>query len=101
MIDLFGCAGHIEDALAVTKKMPFQPNLVSWVAVLGACERWRNVEVGRYAFEHVVRLDQRKSAAYVLMSNIYVHAGMWEDYGKIQVMRKSSNKLEVWTELVN
>lgn len=90
MIDLLGRAGHIVKALSMIKKMPMQPDLVVWHTVLGACRKWYNVNLGRVAFEHAVRLDERVAATYLFMFNIYMDAGMHEDADKIEAMRNEN-----------
>lgn len=78
--------------------MPLEPDVVVWVTVLGACQKWKDVEVGRCAFQAALSLDKKCATAYVLMSNIYAQAHMWDDHNKIQVMRKDAG---AWTELVD
>ena len=46
---------------------------------MGSCQKWGNVKVGKVAFDHAVRLDERCTTAYVSMSNIYASASMQED----------------------
>ena len=45
------------------------------------------MELGRWAFEHAVQLDENDTVAYVLMSNIYADAHMQEDTKQVEVMR--------------
>jgi pentatricopeptide repeat protein len=93
MVDLFARAGHFDKALLVIKEMPMFDYLPVWTSVLGACQKWGNVDVGRLAFDHAVQWDGKDSALYVCMSNIYALAaqqdpdkfdsvkaqeGMWE-----------------------
>jgi pentatricopeptide repeat protein len=49
-----------------------------WVALLGGCGRWANLELGRWAFEQSLPLNDTHAATYVYMSNIYAAAGMRE-----------------------
>lgn len=79
MVDLLGRAGQLDEAIAMVKKMPSQPDLVVWDMVLGACQKWGNAELGRQAFDYVVGLDENHSAAYILLSNIYVDPHLWND----------------------
>ena len=72
IVDLLGRAGHLEDAISVLQEMPFQPDLVLLRAMLGACRKRGNLELGEEMFEFAVGLDEKHSGSYVLMSNIYV-----------------------------
>eukprot|EP00250_Pteridium_aquilinum_P002431 c12646_g1_i1 orf=3-239(+) len=76
MVDLLGRVGHVDKAVAMIWRMPMHPDIMSWQKVLGACRKWGDVELGRHAFEHAVRLDERGTAAYVCMSNIYADVNM-------------------------
>ncbi|XP_024529237.1 pentatricopeptide repeat-containing protein At3g26782, mitochondrial-like [Selaginella moellendorffii] len=71
MIDLLGRASHLEEALAMVKGMPYEANVITWTTVLGACEKWKNVEIGRAAFNSLLELDEQRGAAYALMANLY------------------------------
>ena len=72
IIDLLGRAGQLDCALAMTEKICTNHDLILWHAVLGACQKSGNLELGKHAFEHVLQLDGTDSAAYIFMSNIYV-----------------------------
>ncbi|KAI5067683.1 hypothetical protein GOP47_0018211 [Adiantum capillus-veneris] len=87
MVDLLGRAGHLDKAGSMIKEIPFPKNILIWTALLGACQIWGDVNIGRWAFEEAVLVDRTDSAAYILMSNIYVAAGMPDDAKKIDAMR--------------
>ncbi|KAH7432875.1 hypothetical protein KP509_07G044100 [Ceratopteris richardii] len=76
LIDLFGRAGFLRMVKILTLNMPFHPNLTVWHCILAACQRWGNVELGNFAFENAIQLDDEDAAAYILMSNIYSSTGM-------------------------
>jgi hypothetical protein len=42
-----------------------------FLSVLGACCKWRNLELARWAFEQALRLDAGCLSAYVCMQNVY------------------------------
>eukprot|EP00246_Nothoceros_aenigmaticus_P010817 TRINITY_DN2769_c4_g1_i1.p2 TRINITY_DN2769_c4_g1~~TRINITY_DN2769_c4_g1_i1.p2 ORF type:complete len:128 (-),score=29.05 TRINITY_DN2769_c4_g1_i1:62-412(-) len=79
----------------MARDVPFQSDCALWHTLLGACQTWSNVEVGRQAFDCAVSVDERSDAAYVLMTNIYASAQMWEEAKEMQAMRK---RLGVWKE---
>ncbi|KAH7277714.1 hypothetical protein KP509_38G003700 [Ceratopteris richardii] len=74
MLDLFGRAGHMEEAFAMVENMPFHPRGVVWDTMLGACRKWRNADLGKHAFDHAVMINEKNVAAYICMSNIYASA---------------------------
>lgn len=87
MVDLLGRAGQLENAIQMVKNMPFQPHREVLRSMLGACRKWKNVEIGKEVFEQAVRLDQSDPAAYVVMSSIYSAAHLLEEAKEIQAMR--------------
>eukprot|EP00250_Pteridium_aquilinum_P022258 c25334_g3_i4 orf=2-421(+) len=91
MIDLFGRAGHLEKAVQVIQEMPSSDYSAVWHALLGACQKWGDVSVGRWAFEQAVQVDKSDGPAYVLMANIYAAAGMQENAKNIETMRIRNN----------
>jgi pentatricopeptide repeat protein len=74
MVDLLGRAGHIETALLMIRRMPLHPGIVAWHAVLGACRKWGDIEIGREAFDHAMGLDESSTAAHLCMINIFSDA---------------------------
>eukprot|EP00246_Nothoceros_aenigmaticus_P010396 TRINITY_DN2687_c2_g1_i1.p1 TRINITY_DN2687_c2_g1~~TRINITY_DN2687_c2_g1_i1.p1 ORF type:complete len:349 (-),score=51.78 TRINITY_DN2687_c2_g1_i1:471-1484(-) len=90
MVDLFGRAGHLAKAMEVVKAIPFHPDSAVWKCVLGACRKWKNVALGKQAFDCAVRLDNGDAATYVLMENIYSDAHMWLESNEIHALRAKS-----------
>ncbi|KAI5067829.1 hypothetical protein GOP47_0018357 [Adiantum capillus-veneris] len=87
MIDLFGRAGLLQEAVAIAQEISSCGNLTMWHTLLGACQKWGYVKLGRWAFDQVVRLDEGDDANYVSMRNIYAAAGRQEDANMIEAMR--------------
>jgi pentatricopeptide repeat protein len=97
MIDLFGRAGHFEKLQALLLNaipcpghyLPFFKN------ILGSCRKWRNVKLGRWAFEKSMQLDARCGAAYVCMRNIYATAGMQAEADRIEALRAKNKASKI------
>lgn len=90
MADLLGRAGCVLEAEDLLESVPFRPDIVGWTSLLGSCSTQGNVKVGRRCFDRIL-MEGGCSSAYLLMSNIYTHAGMWEDAEKIEEMRIRAN----------
>ncbi|KAJ7568880.1 hypothetical protein O6H91_01G051500 [Diphasiastrum complanatum] len=75
MVDLLCRAGYLADAEDFINEMPIQPNAVVWMTLLGAARNHGQVEVGRRAFDYVVKLEPENAAAYILLSSIYAAVG--------------------------
>ncbi|KAH7428932.1 hypothetical protein KP509_09G023800 [Ceratopteris richardii] len=87
LTDLFSRAGQLEAAVAILESMPYEPDLVTWSTLLGASRIFADVHLGKQSFEWVARLDRGNAAAFIVMSNIYAEADMWEDAERIDSER--------------
>eukprot|EP01018_Ginkgo_biloba_P001571 Gb_40472 [translate_table: standard] len=88
MVDLFGRAGHLDEAHDFINKMPIQPDATVWSCLLGACRIHNNIELGEQVAERLFELNPQNSSPYVLLSNIYAAAGRWDDTENVRKMMK-------------
>jgi len=88
MVDLFGRAGLLDEARDFINKMPIEPDATVWGCLLGACRIHNNTELGKWAAEQLFKLDPDNATAYVVLSNSYAAAGMWEDTENVRRMMK-------------
>ncbi|KAF8413497.1 hypothetical protein HHK36_001484 [Tetracentron sinense] len=88
IVDLFGRAGRLEEALSIIESMPFDPDAGIWGALLGACRIHGNVELAELASKHLFELDPQNSGYYVLLSNLHADAGQWKNVLKIRSLMK-------------
>ncbi|XP_062094498.1 pentatricopeptide repeat-containing protein At3g57430, chloroplastic [Humulus lupulus] len=79
VVDLLGRAGKVREAFQLINTMP--PNYDkagAWSSLLGACRIHQNVEIGEIAAENLLQLEPNVASHYVLLSNIYSSAGLWD-----------------------
>ncbi|CBI36364.3 unnamed protein product, partial [Vitis vinifera] len=88
MVDLLGRAGRLEDAKEFVEKMPIEPEVSTWGALLGACRVHKDMDMGRLAAQRLFELDPQNPGPYVIMSNIYAAAGRWKEVEDIRQMMK-------------
>eukprot|EP01018_Ginkgo_biloba_P022537 Gb_14902 [translate_table: standard] len=88
LVDLLARAGHLDEAEIFINGMPFQPSAFVWRTLLGACRVYGNLHLGKRAAEHVFEMEPEDDATYVLLSNIYAGAGMWDNVAKVRNMMK-------------
>ncbi|KAI5082556.1 hypothetical protein GOP47_0002299 [Adiantum capillus-veneris] len=93
IVDLLGRAGCLDEAVAILKKFPCQPNLVTWSTLLGACRKWGDIELARQAFESAHIADEKHAAVFIAMARIYASANMWEDAKLVQGTQHASKGL--------
>ncbi|XP_019158618.1 PREDICTED: pentatricopeptide repeat-containing protein At3g24000, mitochondrial isoform X2 [Ipomoea nil] len=105
IVDLLGRAGQLDRAQSFIKDMPIEPTAAIWKALLGACRKHKNMELGVFAAERVFELDPYDSGPHILLSNIYASAGRLSDAAKVRkAMNDSGVKKEPacsWLELEN
>ncbi|CAK7336850.1 unnamed protein product [Dovyalis caffra] len=100
MVDLLGRAGLLEEAFAMIKSMPMEPDVVIWRALLGACRTYKKPELGEVAMKNISRL---RSGDYVLLSNIYCSQKRWDTAQGVweMMIKKRVHKIrgKSWFEL--
>ncbi|XP_062115734.1 putative pentatricopeptide repeat-containing protein At5g52630 [Humulus lupulus] len=91
IIDLLGRSGRLSEAEDFIQRMPVPPNDLVWRSLLASCKIHRNLELGRKAAEHLLKLDPSDDSAYVLYSNICAATGRWEDVESVRTLMGSHN----------
>jgi pentatricopeptide repeat protein len=89
MVDLLGRAGQLSESAEIVRNMPFQANSDVWGALLGSCRLHGNIELARWAAEHLFELKPEHSGYYTLLMNMYAEAGMWGEANEIKTLMKS------------
>ncbi|KAH9744575.1 hypothetical protein KPL70_003758 [Citrus sinensis] len=101
LVDLLSRAGELEQALNIVESMPMKPNLALWGTLLLACRNHQNVTLAEVVVEGLVELKADDCGLYVLLSNIYADAGMWEHALRIRkMMRKRKIKKETGRSVI-
>ncbi|GAB4839944.1 Putative pentatricopeptide repeat-containing protein At5g40405, partial [Ancistrocladus abbreviatus] len=89
MVDLYGRAGRLEDALDVIHNMPMKPHAGAWGALLNACRMYKNKELGELASRKIVELEGRNHGSYVQLSNIYAESKDWNRATNVREIMKA------------
>ncbi|KAK8933544.1 Pentatricopeptide repeat-containing protein [Platanthera zijinensis] len=84
MTDLLGRVGFIVEAHELVQSMPVEPNAAVWGALLGACRIHVNPEIAKIASERLFQLEPEGIGHYIVLSNIYASAGMWDEVSKLR-----------------
>lgn len=88
LVDILSRAGQLEKASKIIQEMPFQADGGVWGALLAACSVYLNVELGELAAQKIVEVDPHHSGAYIVLSNIYAAAGMWDEVTRVRLQMK-------------
>ncbi|TKY60842.1 Pentatricopeptide repeat-containing protein [Spatholobus suberectus] len=86
MVDLLGRAGLLEDARRMVEEMPMKPNPVVWGCLMGACEKYGNVDLAEWVAKHLQELEPWNDGVYVVLSNIYANRGLWKEVERIRLL---------------
>ncbi|KAJ4894940.1 Pentatricopeptide repeat-containing protein [Raphanus sativus] len=82
LVDLLGRAGLLEEALEIIQKS--MPNDVVWRSFLSSCRVHQNVELGKIAARELIKLSSHNPGDYLVISNMYAQAQMWEDVARVR-----------------
>ncbi|KAK9279942.1 hypothetical protein L1049_013626 [Liquidambar formosana] len=88
MVDLYGRAGRLADALGVIQNMPMEADVLAWKAILSSSMKHGQVAIGENAALKAIGLAPKDSSCYVLLSNIYAKAGRWDDVAKVRLIMR-------------
>ncbi|CAN6344889.1 unnamed protein product [Urochloa humidicola] len=94
MVDLLGRSGLVEEALDFINEMPCKADALVWKTLLGACKTHNNMDIGEVAANHVIELEPQDPAPYVLLSNLYADAGLWDQVATIRSAMRDKNLMK-------
>ncbi|KAL6188870.1 hypothetical protein ACLB2K_040261 [Fragaria x ananassa] len=83
-LDLLSRSGHLGEALNVISSMPFEPDEPTWAALLSACKHHGDTQMGIRVADHLLSLNPEDPSSYILLSNVYAGAGMWQNVAKVR-----------------
>ncbi|XVE94313.1 hypothetical protein REPUB_Repub01dG0270300 [Reevesia pubescens] len=96
IVDLLGRAGQVEEAYKLINAMPPELDKAgAWSSLLGSCRIHQNVEIGEIAARNLFQLEPEVASHYVLLSNIYSSAQLWD---KAMDVRKKMKEMGVRKE---
>ncbi|KAI3445638.1 hypothetical protein Pfo_002303 [Paulownia fortunei] len=91
VIDLLGRAGRLVEAYDLISQMPMQAGASVWGSLLAAGRCHRNLEIAELAAKKLFIVEPENSGNYVILSNMYAEAGMWEEVDNLRALLKSQN----------
>ncbi|XP_031270915.1 pentatricopeptide repeat-containing protein At2g34400-like [Pistacia vera] len=88
MVDLLARAGHVHEAWDFIEKMPEKPDEIVLGAMLGACQKQRNVDVSQRVMQLLLEIEPSNSGNYVISSKIYRNLRMWDESAKMRMLMR-------------
>ncbi|OAY64536.1 putative pentatricopeptide repeat-containing protein [Ananas comosus] len=84
VVDLYGRAGRLGEALAFINAMPTAPHAGAWGALLHACRLHGDVALGEHATRRILESESANDAAHVLLSNTYAASRDWAGVSRVR-----------------
>ncbi|GKC31618.1 pentatricopeptide repeat-containing protein [Tanacetum coccineum] len=91
MVDLLGRAGQLQEAENLLLKMPGEPDDVVLKALLGACKKHGNIEIGERVAKRLLEIDPQDGAPYVALSNMYASLANWDGVTETRLKMKEND----------
>lgn len=102
-IDLLGRAGRLTEAKELINDMPFEPDVMVWKTLLGACRACGDIQLATQVAGNLLELDPGDHCTYVLLSDIYGHLKKWDEKASIKRLMREKRVKKVpgwsWIEL--
>ena len=76
-VGVLGYWGLLEEAEEMISKMPFEPDVSVWRALLDSCRIHSNTTIGKRVAKHILALEPKDPSTYILISNLYSASGRW------------------------
>lgn len=83
-ISVLGRWGLLEEAEETIRKMPFEPNVYVWRALLDSCRINKNERLEKLAAKYILALEPKDPFTYILKSNLYSASGRWHYSEKVR-----------------
>ena len=104
-VDLYGRAGQLDKAKELIDSMPFRPDAMVWMTLLGACKIHGNMELASDVASYLLVEEPRQHSTFVLLSSMFSGLGMWSDRATVQKVMKNRGLSKVpgwsWIEVKN
>uniref|UniRef100_A0A165ZA50 DYW domain-containing protein n=1 Tax=Daucus carota subsp. sativus TaxID=79200 RepID=A0A165ZA50_DAUCS len=86
-------------AMGVGSQMEFEPNEFIWSNLIAGCRSHGNLELAYYAAEQLLNLNPKDCETYVLLLNMYLSAGKYQDVSRVKKRMKIEKvgKLKDWS----
>lgn len=103
MVDLLSRAGRVYEAWDFIQKMPEKPDEILLGALLGACHKLKNVDIGERVMHLLLEIEPSNSGNYVISSRIYANMRRWDDSARMRVLMKQKGVVKTpgcsWIDL--
>ncbi|CAH2059428.1 unnamed protein product, partial [Thlaspi arvense] len=104
MIDLLSRAGQLNEAWEFMERFPGKPDEVMLGAILGACQKRKDVVIGEKAMRMLMEMEEAKNAGnYVISSKVFADMKMWDECAKMRALMRERGVVKTpgcsWIEI--
>lgn len=103
IVDLYGRAGRLQEALEFIEQMPVEPDSSIWLALLTACRIHGNAGLALLAAEHLLELEPGNISLRPMILNTFALYGKSEHVLKLKKLEKDGVPKKIigqsWTEI--
>ncbi|XP_047314930.1 pentatricopeptide repeat-containing protein At3g16610 [Impatiens glandulifera] len=89
MVDLLGRVGELDEAYRFIQRMPIDPDVRIWSALLSGCKVYKNIELGEKVAFKIQSIGPESTGNFVLLSNMYSDAGRWNDAADARIAQRN------------
>ncbi|KAF7818559.1 pentatricopeptide repeat-containing protein [Senna tora] len=89
MVGVLSRAGKLSEAADFISKMSIEPSARVWGALLHGASVYGDVEMGKFACDHLFEIEPENTGNYIIMANLYSQAGRWEEADKVRGKMKA------------
>jgi pentatricopeptide repeat protein len=105
MVDLYGRAGRLDETKEFIHANGISHLSSVWKSFLSSCRLHKNLELGKWVSENLLRLEPSDEGPYVLMSNMCAVNLRWEEAAQMRrlMQQRGINKVpgQSWIQLKN
>lgn len=76
-VSVLGEWGSLEEAEDMISKMPFEPKISVWRALLNSCDSHSDSTVGKRIANHILAMKPEDPSTFILVSNLLSASGRW------------------------
>ncbi|WVY96608.1 hypothetical protein V8G54_028759 [Vigna mungo] len=88
MVGVLSRAGKLSEATLFISEMPIKPSAKVWGALLHGASVYGDVEVGKFACDHLFEIEPENTGNYMIMANLLSNAGKWEQAREVRERMK-------------
>ncbi|KAL8537300.1 hypothetical protein ACS0TY_012450 [Phlomoides rotata] len=90
MVDLLSRAGRVYEAWDFIQKMPKKPDEILLGALLVACQKQKNLDIGERVIQLLLEMEPSNSGNYIISSKIYANLKRWDECARMRILMRQN-----------